>query len=95
MPERACTRCARIIPSGTRCPNCAGTPRVRGHAGTLLRLAALKRAGFRCEEPGCNATSDLEVDHVIPLSEHGTNDLWNLRVRCHDCHAAKTAAERL
>lgn len=95
MPERACQRCARPIPSGTRCPNCAATPRIRGHAGTVIRLGALRRAGWTCQGPDCGSTRQLYVDHVIPLSEGGSNDPSNLQVLCHDCHAAKTLAERL
>lgn len=41
-----------------------------------------------------NPTSNLEVEHSLPLSEGGTNDLSNLRLMCCDCHKAKTSAER-
>ena len=41
-----------------------------------------------------NPSSGLEVDHRIPLSEGGSNDLDNLWLLCRDCHKSKTTAER-
>lgn len=41
-----------------------------------------------------NPSSVLEVDHRIPLSEGGSNDLDNLWLLCRNCHKAKTASER-
>jgi 5-methylcytosine-specific restriction endonuclease McrA len=41
-----------------------------------------------------NRSSNLEVEHTIPLSEGGGNDYRNLRLMCCDCHKAKTSAER-
>lgn len=39
-------------------------------------------------------TSNLELEHSIPLSEGGTNDDSNLKLVCHTCHKGKTSAER-
>lgn len=41
-----------------------------------------------------NGSSSLEVDHVVPLSEGGTNDIDNLWLLCIDCHKRKTSMER-
>jgi 5-methylcytosine-specific restriction endonuclease McrA len=41
-----------------------------------------------------NPSSNLEVDHRLPLSEGGDNALDNLWLLCVDCHKAKTSAER-
>lgn len=41
-----------------------------------------------------NPSSNLEVEHTVPLSEGGTNDLENLRLLCVECHKVKTSAER-
>lgn len=41
-----------------------------------------------------NPTSNLEVEHTVPLSEGGTNDYSNLRLMCCGCHKAKTSSER-
>lgn len=38
--------------------------------------------------------SNLEVDHIVPLSEGGTNDLENLWLLCTTCHKKKTSQER-
>lgn len=39
-------------------------------------------------------TSHLEVEHITPLSEGGSNDDSNLKLVCHPCHKIKTTAER-
>lgn len=36
----------------------------------------------------------LELDHIVPLWEGGTDDPVNLQVLCSCCHAVKTALER-
>ena len=42
--------------------------------------------------PGCTMVA-TEDDHVIPLSQGGTDDLANRRGACASCHKRKTAAE--
>lgn len=42
---------------------------------------------------GVNPSSNLEVDHVLPLRDGGTNCLTNLWLLCVSCHKDKTAAE--
>jgi len=42
-----------------------------------------------CDEPA------TEVDHILPISEGGTNDIGNLQALCETCHAAKTRNERM
>lgn len=39
----------------------------------------------------CGATEDLTVDHVLPLSRGGTNDLGNLVTACRPCNSSKNA----
>jgi 5-methylcytosine-specific restriction endonuclease McrA len=39
-------------------------------------------------------TSHFELEHVLPLSEGGSNDDENLRLICHTCHRSKTSSER-
>jgi len=34
-----------------------------------------------------------EVDHIVPLSRGGTNELDNLQPLCKSCHSRKTAKE--
>ncbi len=34
----------------------------------------------------CNSQEKLEVHHIIPIFNGGTNDIKNLVLLCHDCH---------
>ena len=58
------------------------------------RLAALRRDGKKCVNPGCSRPA-TEVDHIVEIQDGGAEfDLSNLRSLCHACHATKTAARR-
>lgn len=37
-----------------------------------------------CE--ACGSQNDLTVDHIVPRSLGGTDDIGNLRVLCRNCH---------
>jgi len=37
----------------------------------------------------CGTTEQLEIDHIIPLSRHGTNELDNLQILCRRCNGHK------
>lgn len=53
------------------------------------------RAAGRCEECGLPVgPGQWECDHLLPLSDGGTNDYDNLRVRCLKCHREKTRISR-
>lgn len=55
-----------------------------------LRFEILKRDGFRCKYCGRTAVSiALEVDHVVPVSEEGTDDPENLITACFECNRGK------
>jgi hypothetical protein len=58
-----------------------------------LRWKVLKRDNYRCVKDGRNPAEDhsvrLEVDHIIPVSKGGTNDLSNLRTLCYECNHGK------
>jgi hypothetical protein len=60
-----------------------------------LRWAILKRDNFQCTLCGQRATSksrtriNLEVDHIIPVSQGGTNDPKNLRTLCTACNQGR------
>jgi hypothetical protein len=43
----------------------------------------------RCQTPGCRSTHGIEIHHIIPRSEGGTHDPWNLSLRCFSCHQAR------
>ena len=58
-----------------------------------LRLKVYARSQFRCSYCGISVSdSELTVDHVVPISKGGTNDIENLRAACRTCNSAKGVA---
>lgn len=55
-----------------------------------LELALIARDGYVCALPGCAAITDLTIDHVIPISKGGTDDLPNLRFLCRSHNSSKS-----
>ncbi len=39
----------------------------------------------------CGSKDSLEIDHIIPLSRGGTNELSNLQILCRTCNRKKGA----
>jgi 5-methylcytosine-specific restriction protein A len=60
------------------------------------RLRVLARDSHRCQlrYPGCLVHA-VEVDHVVPVAEGGTDCDSNLRAACTECHRVKSQAEAL
>lgn len=55
-----------------------------------LRFEVFKRDSFTCQYCGRMAPDVvLEVDHIVPVAEGGTNDIMNLITSCHDCNSGK------
>ena len=52
---------------------------------TQIRRRVIENAGFRCEICG-KQSAYFHIDHIIPRSKGGTNDLSNLRCLCPNCH---------
>jgi 5-methylcytosine-specific restriction endonuclease McrA len=50
------------------------------------RQAVLARDGHRCQIPGCGRTQLLEVHHIRPRREGGSNQPENLLSLCGPCH---------
>lgn len=50
-----------------------------------MRQEILSRDGHQCVN--CGAQTSLEVHHVVPLSQGGTNKSTNLVTVCRSCHA--------
>ena len=57
-----------------------------------LRFSILERDNFRCQICGRDATDRvlLEIDHKIPVSKGGSNDVGNLQVLCRECNIGKS-----
>ena len=54
------------------------------------RFEIFKRDNFTCQYCGQEAPDViLEVDHIKPLAENGSNDLTNLITSCRDCNRGK------
>lgn len=57
-----------------------------------IRAAFLQSHRYCAYQRKCTpGTPATEVDHVLPLSEGGTNAWHNLRAACKACHSSKTA----
>lgn len=50
-------------------------------------LALIERDGYECSE--CRCAGDLQVDHILPLSRGGGDEMANLRFLCGPCNARK------
>ncbi|WP_353961923.1 HNH endonuclease [Mycolicibacterium hippocampi] len=95
--QRPCLGCSTLIPKGSRCGDCQpkrpATPGRKGRTATDWRWRKLsqklRRLSPFCEK--CLATTDLTVDHIIPLSERPdlARDEPNCRVLCRLCNAAR------
>lgn len=66
-----------------------------GTAWRKLRRRAMERDQHLCQECLRNKVFTLakEVDHIIPKSRGGTNDMSNLQSLCVKCHRSKTVKE--
>ena len=61
-----------------------------GYISGTLRYDVLRRAKSRCELCGVSAEDKaLEVDHIIPRSHGGEDDITNLQALCYSCNAMK------
>jgi hypothetical protein len=54
-----------------------------------LFRALIERDGYACAHTGCGVQKRLTIDHCIPLSKGGNNDLDNLRLLCRPHNSAK------
>lgn len=61
-----------------------------GNISSNTRFAVLERDNFTCQYCGISANeSKLHVDHIIPVTKGGTNDLKNLVTSCEQCNNSK------
>lgn len=56
------------------------------------RFEVLRRDGFKCRYCGRSAPEViLNVDHIVPVEQGGTNDIGNLVTACFECNNGKSA----
>jgi hypothetical protein len=57
------------------------------------RWAVLKRDSYKCTKCGSSPSADhevrLEVDHIIPVTKGGQNNIENLRTLCWKCNQGR------
>jgi hypothetical protein len=64
----------------------------RKHISARTRFEIFKRDGFKCQYCGKSSPNViLEVDHILPVKEGGTNELMNLVCACEECNGGKAA----
>ena len=64
----------------------------RKHLPKGLRHEVLKQNNYKCVECGVSSSLGgvtLEVDHIVPVSRGGTDDLSNLQTLCKICNREK------
>lgn len=62
----------------------------RGKVSLKLRFAIYERDNYRCKCCGkLGYKTDLEIDHIIPISKGGKSTPDNLQTLCHRCNKAK------
>ena len=92
------SRCADCRLPSTR-PQLSRKERHRTAAWDRLSRRLRPQSPF-CESPGCTATTDLTVDHIIPIDEAPelAFEPLNCRVLCRSCNSRRrntcTDAER-
>ena len=70
-------------------------PRIHEHRRKRKRFGTVdfrklgERDGFNCVQ--CGTVKDLEIDHIVPFSKGGSDELDNLQLLCRSCNAQKGA----
>lgn len=65
--------------------------RKRLYLSKRVRFLVLKRDLFRCQYCGVTAgNAVLEVDHILPISKGGSDDIDNLITSCYNCNHGKS-----
>ncbi len=59
-----------------------------------VRAKVLARDGHRCATPGCGATRFLEIHHLTPRGDGGSNRAENLVTLCARCHRFRHVRRR-
>ncbi|MBD2209206.1 HNH endonuclease [Calothrix sp. FACHB-156] len=65
------------------------TPRI--NIPIEVRKYVFQRDKYQCQSCGKTALeTDLTIDHIIPLSRGGQNDMSNLQTLCNICNQKKS-----
>ncbi len=64
----------------------------RREIGLSKRHEVFRKAGRRCQQCGSSASDGvkLEVDHIMPVSRGGSDDISNLQLLCFECNRGKS-----
>lgn len=64
----------------------------RSHLSRRVRFEVFKRDGFTCQYCGSHPPDVvLEIDHIEPVAEGGSDDEENLFTACMDCNRGKSS----
>lgn len=99
VPKRVCIHCnARFVPMFFNQNYCSKPCSIknrknRRHTYLKHRMQVFDRDGFRCRYCGISVIDNkdvlLEIDHIIPKSKGGTNNIDNLITSCSNCNRGK------
>ena len=77
-------------------PRRSQAKRKRETIGDKLRFEVFSKCGFRCYHCGRSPKEDkikLEIDHLVPHSKGGSDDIENLVTACRRCNSGKSDTE--
>ncbi|WP_442864496.1 HNH endonuclease [Blastococcus sp. VKM Ac-2987] len=98
-PQRRCLDCWKLTRNGSRCPPCTARRKAIRNADRPIARAVVAAAPvcvctsdcpWHRGKRTCGATTDLTADHVVPLSQGGTNE-GPRRVLCRRCNSRRGA----
>ena len=70
------------------------SPVKRGYISPYMRNQVAQSQHWRCNICGKELDASFDLDHILPLSQGGSNEQSNLQAICHSpCHIEKTARE--